>query len=240
MKKLTTEEFIQKAKFIHGSKYDYSKTEYKNSQLKIIIICKVHGEFLQTPNIHLSNHGCKECFDNKKKFSIESFIEKANKVHNYKYDYSKTKYHHSTKKIKINCFPHGEFEQIAANHLRGLGCPQCNSSKGELKIREWLMFNSIQFEEQRIFNNCINKKPLPFDFYLKDFNLCIEFDGIGHYKPTTFGGCSKEKAVINLRLQKEKDSIKTKYCLDNNIKFIRIPYWKINNIDSILRTYLCS
>ena len=65
-RRLTTEEFIKKAKEVHGDKYDYSKVEYKNTSTKVCIICPEHGEFWQTPNEHLQGHGCRKC---SKKFS---------------------------------------------------------------------------------------------------------------------------------------------------------------------------
>lgn len=124
-KKLTTKEFIEKARQIHGNKYDYSKVEYKNSSTKICIICPEHGEFWQVPNDHLRGHGCSKCYGNEK-MTIETFIEKARKVHGNKYDYSKVEYTGNNKsKICIICPEHGEFWQKANAHLNGQGCPKC-------------------------------------------------------------------------------------------------------------------
>jgi hypothetical protein len=61
-KRLTTEEFIEKARKVHGDKYDYSKAEYVNSVIKVCIICPIHGEFWQNPNSHMNGVGCKECY----------------------------------------------------------------------------------------------------------------------------------------------------------------------------------
>ena len=88
MRKLTTEEFIKKAKEIHRDKYDYSKAEYSGSKIKICIICPKHGEFWQIPNAHLNGQGCPEC-SNTKKLTTEEFIKRAKKIHGDKYDYSK-------------------------------------------------------------------------------------------------------------------------------------------------------
>ena len=81
MRKLTTEEFIEKAKLKHGDKYDYSKVKYTNNKIKVKIICPIHGEFEQTPNCHLDNQGCPICGDAsfivKKTLTTEEFIEKA-------------------------------------------------------------------------------------------------------------------------------------------------------------------
>ena len=66
-KKLSLEEFIEKAKEIHGDKYDYSKVEYINTKTKVCIICPEHGEFWQTPGSHLNGSGCPECGNNNNK-----------------------------------------------------------------------------------------------------------------------------------------------------------------------------
>ena len=125
--------FIEKAKKVHGDKYDYSKVEYINNHTKVCIICPEHGEFWQTPQSHLYNKGCKKCSFKKmginKTKNTEWFIKKAKLVHGDKYDYSKVEYNGNRKKICIICPEHGEFWQIAANHLKGAGCPKCNRVK---------------------------------------------------------------------------------------------------------------
>ena len=112
---MTTEEFIKKAKEIHGNKYDYSKVEYKNTSTKVCIICPEHGEFWQTPNHHLQGHGCPKCKNEKIRkrhtHNITIFIEKARKVHGDKYDYSKAEYINASTKVCIICPEHGEFWQ---------------------------------------------------------------------------------------------------------------------------------
>ena len=122
--KLTTEEFIAKAREVHGNKYDYSKVEYKNTNTKVCIICKEHGEFWQTANSHLSGHGCPNCTGNIKKTSKE-FIARAHEVHGDKYDYSKVEYKNNSTKVCIICEEHGEFWQLPNNHIKGQGCPKC-------------------------------------------------------------------------------------------------------------------
>ena len=107
MKRLTTEEFIEKARAIHGDKYDYSKVVYKTSQEKVIIVCPKHGEFLQRPNCHLNGAGCPKCCNNTKK-TAESFIEDARAIHGDKYDYSKVEYVNNKIPVCIICPKHGE------------------------------------------------------------------------------------------------------------------------------------
>ena len=124
MKKKTQEEFINDSKLIHGDKYDYSKVIYKNNREKVIIICKIHGEFLQSPDSHIHNHGCIKC-SKKYNYSTKDWIEKAKEIHENKYDYSKVEYKNSKEKVLITCLKHGDFLQNTTSHLNGNGCSKC-------------------------------------------------------------------------------------------------------------------
>ena len=123
---MNTEYFIEKANKIHNNKYDYSLVNYKNSETKVTIICKIHGNFVQAPGDHLSKRGCSKCVGNF--MNTEYFIEKANKIHNNKYDYSKVNYVNSTTKIIIICPKHKKFEQLPGDHLAKCGCPKCGKN----------------------------------------------------------------------------------------------------------------
>ena len=126
--RLNYEEFISRATLKHGIKYDYSKVDYKNIETKVIIICKEHGEFFQTPFCHF-NFGCKKCGiekgTTKCKSNTANFIEKAIKLHGNKYDYSKTEYVIAREKVIIICKEHGEFKQAPSEHLSKKGCLLC-------------------------------------------------------------------------------------------------------------------
>ena len=141
MAKLTTEEFIAKAKAVHGDRYDYSKVEYVGSKTKVCIICKKHGEFLQSPQKHLKGQGCVKCHHKSmaKRYSLgkEKFIEKANAVHNGFYGYSEVEYVNGHTKVKIICPIHGIFEQAPSSHLQGHGCPSCADIENGKKKRKW-------------------------------------------------------------------------------------------------------
>jgi very-short-patch-repair endonuclease len=218
-KKLGTEYFIKQSKKIHGDKYDYSLVKYKNNKTKIKIICPIHGIFEQIPQNHLNhNQGCPKCCGNNKKSNID-FIKESKETHGYKYDYSLIEYKNNRSKVKIVCPIHGVFEQNAFSHIKGSGCPICNESKGERKIRNFLLNNKIVFDSQKKFKNCINILKLPFDFYLIEYNICIEYDGIQHFMPNSkFGG---ETQYIKIKIN---DKIKNKYCKENNIYLLRISY----------------
>jgi hypothetical protein len=129
MKKLTTEEFILKAKKVHGDKYDYSKVKCTNTTTKVTITCPIHGEFKQTPKMHMKEQGCPICGKLKqiknKTYTNEEFIKKANQIHNNKYNYNKCEYKIGTKKLIITCKIHGDFFQTGASHLTGVGCKKC-------------------------------------------------------------------------------------------------------------------
>lgn len=125
-KKLTTEEFIERARKIHGDKYDYSLVTYISTHSNVKIICKEHGIFEQTPGNHLQGSRCKKCFGPLDK---EEFIKRSIKIHGDKYDYSKVNYTGIYNNITIICKKHGEFQQIPNCHLNGKGCSKCRNEK---------------------------------------------------------------------------------------------------------------
>tara|TARA_B100000900_G_scaffold143546_1_gene121701 strand:+ start:40 stop:747 length:708 start_codon:yes stop_codon:yes gene_type:complete len=125
--KLTTEQFIEKAREVHGDKFDYSLTKYIGRHYKLKIICPEHGEFERVAGAHLRGvTGCGKCSLYKRTKTAEQFIEKAREVHGDKYDYSMVEYIRTSTKVKIICPQHGEFEQIPKNHLQGAGCNDCS------------------------------------------------------------------------------------------------------------------
>ena len=129
--RVSSDEFIKRAKAKHGNKFDYSKTKYTLADNKLIVICPKHGQFKITPHHHLENlGGCMECLKetNRKRFikPKEKFLEQAIKIHDDKYDYSKVDYKGAKVKVKIICPWHGEFLQNPDQHLNGKrGCPEC-------------------------------------------------------------------------------------------------------------------
>ena len=142
--KHTTELFIKKAEEIWDNKYDYSKVDYKDSNNKVIIICKKHGEFEQFPPNHLK-YGCGSCGRETNKRNIElkeqckrEFMLKANTIHENIYDYSSTHYVDVVSKVIVICKTHGEFSISPNNHLRGKGCPVCGRESSRLaKLKDF-------------------------------------------------------------------------------------------------------
>jgi len=131
---------IKKFNKKHNSKYNYSKVYYIDSITKIEIICPEHGSFFQTPAAHMAGNGCPQCAKEKNqlnaRLSRDEVIEKFNKAHNFKYNYSKVEYNGYGKKVTITCPKHGEFRQTAGNHIKGQGCPKCNYENQSLNKRK--------------------------------------------------------------------------------------------------------
>lgn len=129
---VTTKDFIQRSLLKHGNKYDYSKTNYVNQYTEVEIVCPVHGLFLQQPKLHLRGHGCPKCGLIKQteniKLTHEEFIKRSISKHGYKYDYSITKYIKQYQKVKIICPVHGVFEQRPKDHMNGFGCDKCGGT----------------------------------------------------------------------------------------------------------------
>lgn len=136
-RKTSTEEFLARAKEKHGDRYDYSKVEYKGSTVKVPIICKKHGEFMQTPSAHYGGYGCSKCGKDNAAlvtgYTNDEFVKLAKAVHGEKYDYSRAVYTKSRNDIEIVCPEHGPFWQLANGHLHGRGCQKCGLKSRILK-----------------------------------------------------------------------------------------------------------
>ncbi len=212
----TKDKFIEISNIVHSNTYDYSLVEYKNSTSKVIIICPTHGQFLMPPSSHLQGRRCHKCSNVYRK-TTEEFITSCQEVHKDIYDYSLVKYVNNRNKIKIICKKHGEFDQIPKDHLRGRGCSKCRSSKGENLVSNLLKEKNIDYSSQYMFDDCKGKtRKLPFDFYLPEYNVCIEYDGKFHFEDIFGYGNETIKS----------DNIKDEFCKLKNIKLFRIKYFQ--------------
>ncbi len=236
----TTEEFIQKAKEIHGDKYDYSKVNYYNFNTPISIICKIHGIFEQTPSCHMRGQGCPKCAG--RKLTTDDFINEAKKIQGERYDYSLVQYVNNYTPIAIICKKHGVFYQTPYSHLRPCGCPKCHCSKMELEIQSLLDKLQINYKlhDRKTLGNS-----LELDFYIPSLKLAIECQGLQHFKPCAWGhknNLEKEEIFNNI---KKHDIEKLNICNNKNIKLlyysdlnIEFPYnviIDINKIESIIK-----
>lgn len=214
--------FIEKARRIHGDKYDYSKVVYEASHKKVCIICPEHGEFWQTPNDHADRKArggtcCPMCGKNgkrQKKYTQEEYIGLASKVFGGFYDYSKTVYRAMQKPIIVTCPEHGDFEIRAFDHLRNkCGCPEHHvKSTLELQVESMLQEHGIEYVYEKRFSWL---GLMSLDFYLPKYNMAIECQGSQHFVPVeSWGGVNNCEAV------KKRDSLKRELCEENSVELL--------------------
>ena len=232
------EYYLDKMIETHKNKYDYPdlEREFKNSQSKITIHCKSCGEvFKQTISHHIwSKSGCSNCYGNKPN-TVEKILRKSKEVHGdgrYSYPNINSEKLSSFSKISITCNKcENNFEQTVASHLlKKNGCNRCSKSKTEQLIDNYLTSNGLKFISQYKFDNCKYIRPLLFDFYIPDHNLCIEYDGEQHYTSR------RDDNGERLEIQKIKDKIKNDFCEENKINLERISY--LDNLSTKLKLIL--
>lgn len=219
------------------------KENITNNSNYIKYKCPIHNEQQMKVANFISGKGCPKCaIDKNKKLYKLSFDEVYDRIYNLgglllnKYDYVNL----STKNLKILC-PNCNKEFITSlrnfTQHNGQVCKECSNkeSLGEIQIRKYLEKNNILYEQEKWFDDCRDINPLPFDFYLFEYNIIIEFDGKQHFNDR---GYKSGKFSDSLEYTQLHDKIKTEYCKKNNIKLIRIPYWDFNNIETILNKEL--
>lgn len=221
-----TEQFIKRAKEIHGDKYDYSVSEYNGAGNPITIICKKHGPFSIPAGKHIQGKGCQKCGNERKgayhKVSLEDFIRRAKEKHGDKYDYSLVDLKNTWSKVDIVCPIHGVFSQKVNDHLRGIGCPECGKKFG---ISEREVLSALQDK----YGNVEYQKPFPFlksktsyqklDYYLPDYNIGIEYQGSQH-----FGSNRRFGGDVGYEKVKDRDARKFQKCERNGIKMFYISF----------------
>ena len=227
LRKYTTDEFKEDIKDTGFEVLD----EYINDSTKIHFKCLKGHIFEASPNKIKHGRGCPEC--KKEKLSklflktTEQFkkdLEKANPslklINDYKGAFNEVEY---------RCKICGRISKGIPDKLlnRELGCRFCNASIPEQIIIGLLEKLKVNYEFQKIFDECKYINNLKFDFYLPDYNLCIEYQGEQHFKPVDFSYTptkeSKEKAENNFKKGLERDEIKRKFCKEHNINLIEIP-----------------
>lgn len=236
--KKTTDSYVKELSLINQN--IEAIEDYSGANTKILHRCKVDGfEWEATPANVLFGCGCPEC----KKRILHNIFVKSHTTYVQQlfvinpdlevigeYVNSKTPILH---KCKIDGY---EWFIAPMNTLSGQGCPQCQESIGERRIRQYLQMHNIAYSYQHKFEDCKDKKQLPFDFYLPDYNLCIEYDGRQHFEPVNFSGNGYDWSLSQFATVQKHDNMKSQYCKDNNIHLLRIPYFK--NVESELETFL--
>lgn len=162
-KRLTKEQFIEKVSKIHKGLYTYENTEYTTTKDKVIITCKVHGDFLQKANNHVSGQGCPKCADIsgsiKRVKQIAIFKKEAVEMHKGKYNYDKVVYESNKSLVTIVCPIHGDFKQRASAHISGQGCISCGQTSNfkrssyinKAKDRKCVFYTLRCFNEEESF-----------------------------------------------------------------------------------------
>ena len=241
-KKLTNDEVIERIRNLYGDKYNTQYVNYKTIGKKIRLLCtqtddcgNQHGEFEITPGHLFYGEGCPKCAKNYQPSSDE-FIEMCKKVHGDLYDYSKTEYKRTHDNVVIICKKHGEFKQSPSNHLKGQGCPKCSQSLLEKECYNKLKDKNIKIIEQKRFE-WLGKKYL--DFYLPEYNVGIECQGIQHFQPTSFSNVVDIEEEYKEVLRRDKE--KYEQCINNGVVLyyysnlgIEYPYQVYEDFEELL------
>ena len=209
--------------------------EYVSAKTKILHTCLIHNVVWDAlPTNILKGCGCSECLKekigSKNGISHNEYVDKLSKI-NPKI-VALEEYLGTEIKIRHKCKLCGHKWRVKpGNVLSGKGCPKCNESHGEKYISNYLSINNIAYIPQHTFDSCKDKRQLPFDFYLPELNICIEYDGKQHYEAIDhFGG------EEGLKVRQLHDQIKTDYCENNKIFLLRIKYDE--NIEEKLHSFI--
>lgn len=210
--------------FTENKGYKLLSTEYKKSNSKLTFMCNEGHVFEMNFSGFKKLKECPICTGKWLNYDVvKKYIENEN------YVLLSNEYINNRTKLKIKCSKGHVYLITFDNYKNGYRCPICKSSKGEKKVNEILDKYNIKYYNQYKFNDCKFKQQLPFDFYLPDYNCCIEYDGIQHYKIVKrFGGFN---GFIDTKI---RDTIKNIYCKNNNIELLRISYLNFDNIENII------
>ena len=209
-------------------------TKYVNGSTKLLWECENGHEWMAVPESIVAGTWCPICANR----NIPSTICEMHEIaHERDGECVSEKYVNAHSKLKWKCENGHEWNATPSNIKNGKWCPLCISSGGEKFLRNLFIKNGVKFESQKKYDDCRNVKQLPFDFYLIDYNILIEYDGHHHFKPIQFNGCSIEKANKTFLGTIKNDKIKNEYCMNNNIPLIRIPYTE-KNIGEYLKNKL--
>ena len=236
--RLTQKCFLERVKGINANiipleNYTLSRNKIKCKCIKCDKIFNITASYLLLEQKAKCPYCSKEQGRPNARLSHDNFIKRMGQID--KDIIIIGKYKDSRSKIKCKCKKcNGEWYSIANNLLaKKVGCPNCFISKGERAIQQFLLKENIKFVQQYKFNDCRDKNRLPFDFYLNEYNLCIEYDGEFHYMASGFCGGQNKLKYTQLH-----DEIKNKYCKNNNINLLRISYKDFANIENILQEKL--
>lgn len=263
-RKLPVSTFLEKARDVHGDKYDYSQVVYVNSKTHVSIVCPKHGVFLQTPNKHLSGRGCPRCRPNFAD-TLTSFVEKARDVHGALYDYSLVQYVDTYTKVHIVDPKYGDFWQTPNAHLRGEGHPRRKGERCYLTKKENGTLNSSKSSDRAgemlrakfgaddvLAEYRSERYPFACDYYIKSLDLYIEFNLYvthgGHWFDSNSDedrvrlGVLQERAdwvnrnlyANTIRVWTGSDLVKRQTAIENNLNYV--VFWD-NDLSDFLAWY---
>lgn len=209
------------SKLSHGEYKQLTPYHRSSEKIKVKHIKCGYTYWINPTEFTRAGHRCPKCFGNQRK-TIYQFKKEVNRLTNGEYEcISKTYKNNRTPVIVKHKLCGHTYKVNPHDFVEGNRCPFCRQSKGEKFVQKILDLYNIRYRIQKRFEWCrrSNGSYLPFDFYLPDYNLCIEYDGVQHYKPVRyFGGLKK------LKSQQNRDSFKNNKCLEHDVSVLRIPY----------------
>lgn len=238
-KKLTTKEFQNRLIDIYGDRFEVI-SEYVNNETKIKVRCKVCNSIILKKPVKMTgstHEGCYVCSGKNKHKTTQSFIDEVNKKFPNKYEIMGEYVNARTPLNILNKFCNHTYCISPDNLLRGKGCPKCSIRQSSYMdiVENILIAHQIKFCKEKTFYGCKKDRLLPFDYYLPDFNCCIEVDGEFHYQR---GHKNFKNKHSKLNAVCERDAIKTDFCVKNNIKLIRLPYFEKEKFNLIIMNEL--
>lgn len=219
------------------------QSELTNKTAIVRFNCSLHGYQETTVSNIIYNHGgCKKCkymkISQSKTFTseeVKNIIESKNENKLLNMDDYEGAYVRNLN-ILCGCCNERVFTTALAYYKNGKDrCDFCTGilSKSEFIITNYLENNNIKYLPQYKFDDCVDKRCLPFDFYLPTYNLCIEYDGEQHYNSHFFDTRYENSEELFNKVQ-HHDQIKNEYCKTYGIELLRIPYWEQDNIEQII------
>lgn len=240
--RVTKDEIVE---LLESKNFRYIRHDYPNagsgnaSKVKIYYICNNHVnkgiQSIQLYNLKTIKKGCPYCCGRGRseedlQREIDSLNSNVDIIEYRKYS-----------DLTVKCRKCGnEWDTTGVNLIEGHRCPKCCKSTYEKNVEAVLINNGIKYIPQYKIDDCRDKLPLPFDFYLPDYNTLIEVDGEGHYRKVNFRGMSDDDAERSFKIIKAHDEIKNNYCKENKIQLIRIPYFVIKDKSIDLSFYILS
>ena len=223
--------------FVEKQGYTLLSKTYVKAKDKLTFMCPEGHIFEMTFCNFKTGNRCPQCYLLSKKEDyriIESYVLK------FGYKLISREYVDKRCILELEC-PEGHVFKMRSDQFKeGKRCPICKKSKGETKVANVLDILSVEYERQYVFEDCRDKLPLPFDFYIEKYCLIIEYDGQQHFEPVDFAGKGEEWSIQNMKETQRRDAIKNQYCEDNNINILRIPYWEFDDIEKLIKDKLNS